>query len=66
MDEVELPDLDMDVISVTLDRISGRVAVNYEGMNYLEAIGVLTVALNQVQETPFELELEDWSNDEDE
>ena len=61
----EMPELDIEVISVTLDRTTGRVDLNHEGMNYLEAIGVLTVALNQLQETPFELELEDWS-DEDE
>jgi hypothetical protein len=61
----EMPYLDLAVISVTLDRATGRVDLNHEGMNYLEAIGCLTVALNQIQETPFEIEFDDWSEDEE-
>lgn len=53
-----MPDLQMDIITITLDRMSGRVEVDHQGMNYLEAIGALTVALNMVQDTPFELEYE--------
>lgn len=63
MDE-QLPDLQMDIITITLDRDTGRVEVDYQGMNYLEAIGCLTVALTQVQEIPFEMDFEDWSDDE--
>lgn len=59
-----MPELDVAVITLVLDRKSGRVEVNYDGMNYLEAIGVLTVGLNQVKETPFEIELE-WDDDEE-
>ena len=50
----EMPELDMDILTVTLHRLSGQVEVDYQGMNYLEAIGVLTVALNQVQDTPYD------------
>lgn len=57
----ELPELDMAILTVVLDRMTGEVEVNYEGMNYLEAIGILSVALNQVQDEP----LEEW-DDEDE
>lgn len=60
--EEELPELDIAVISVTLDRMTGEIEVNHEGMNYLEAIGVLTVALNQIQDEPF---FADWSEDEE-
>lgn len=63
MSEEELPELDISVISIVLHRETGEVEVNYEGMNYLEAIGVLTVALNQVQEDPL---FADWSDDDDE
>lgn len=59
-----MPDLDMAIISITLDRTTGRVELNHEGMNYLEAIGCLTVAQNQLQETPFELEYEGADDDE--
>ncbi len=57
--------LDIEVISITLDRGTGRVELNHEGMNYLEAIGVLTVALNQLQETPFDLEEEEYEDESD-
>lgn len=62
----DMPELLMEVLTVTLDRQTGKVDVDYQGMNYLEAIGCLTVALNKLQETPFELELEDWMEDDDE
>lgn len=62
----EMPDLDIEVISITLDRTTGRVELNHDGVNYLEAIGVLTVALNQLQETPFDLEYDDESEYDDE
>lgn len=64
-EDLEFPDLGIEVISVTLDRVTGRVELNHEGMNYLEAIGVLTVALNQLQETPFDLEYDDESEYDD-
>lgn len=54
----EMPELHIEVLTVTLDRMSGHVAVDYAGMNYLEAIGVLTVALNLIQDVPFEMEME--------
>lgn len=60
----EMPDLMMEVMTVTLDRVTGRVEVDYQGMNYLEAIGALTVALNIVQDTPYELEFEGADDDE--
>lgn len=55
MDEAAFDGLDIEVLTITLNRTTGAVEVNHEGMNYLEAIGVLTVALNQVQDTPFDL-----------
>lgn len=61
--EEELPELDISIISIVLHRETGEVEVNYEGMNYLEAIGILTVALNQVQEDPL---FADWSDEDDE
>ena len=61
----EMPDLQMDIITITLDRMSGRVEVDHQGFNYLEAIGALTVALNQVQDTPFELEYSGEDEDDD-
>jgi hypothetical protein len=60
----EMPDLLIEVLTITLDRQSGRVSVDYQGMNYLEAIGLLTVALNQIQEVPFEIEME-YDEDDD-
>ncbi len=62
----EMPELDIEVITVTLDRMSGLVSLDYSGMNYLEAIGVLTVALNQIQEVPFDLEYESEYEDDEE
>ena len=60
----EMPDLQVDILTVTLDRVTGKVEVDFQGLNYLEAIGILTVALNQVQDEPFALEYES-ENDED-
>lgn len=57
-----MPELEIEVLTVTLNRQTGAVDVDYQGMNYLEAIGVLTVALNQVQDTPY---FADWSDDEE-
>lgn len=61
----EMPELLLDILTITLDRQTGRVVVDHQGMNYLEAIGVLTVALNQIQDTPFELELSDMEDDDE-
>lgn len=61
--EEELPELELSIITIVLNRDTGEVEVNHEGMNYLEAIGVLTVALNQVQDEPLFV---DWSEDDDE
>ena len=60
--EEELPELELSIITIVLNRDTGEVEVNHEGMNYLEAIGVLTVALNQIQDEPF---FADWSEDEE-
>ena len=61
----EMPDLQVDILTVTLDRVTGRVEVDFQGLNYLEAIGMLTVALNQVQDEPFALEYESENDEED-
>lgn len=54
----EMPDLDIAYVTLRLDRQTGRVEVDYQGMNYLEAIGVITVGLHQVEDTPIFLEWE--------
>ncbi len=64
----ELPEVYMSVCTVVLDRMTGQVEVNYEGMNYLEAIGILVVARNQVEETAFGIEVSfepegDWDEE---
>lgn len=61
----EMPELMMDVLTVTLDRITGRVEVDHQGLNYLEAIGMLTVALNLVQDTPLDYEYSDMEEDDE-
>lgn len=61
----EMPDLQVDILTVTLDRVTGKVEVDFQGLNYLEAIGILTVALNQVQDEPFALEYESENDEED-
>lgn len=61
-----MPDLQIDVLAVTLDRVTGRVELDYQGINYLEAIGMLTVALNQIQEVPFDLDNEYMEDEDDE
>lgn len=61
----EMPEFDFDVISITLHRATGRVELNHEGMNYLEAIGVLTVAMNQLQDQPFDDYDEEYDDDEE-
>lgn len=58
----EMPEISLEIMSITLDRTTGAVEVDYQGMNYLEAIGVLTVALNQIQDEPL---FADWSEDEE-
>lgn len=60
-----MPELMMDVLTVTLDRITGRVEVDHQGLNYLEAIGMLTVALNLVQDTPLDYEYSDMEEDDE-
>lgn len=45
--------LNISILTVVYDRDTGQVEVNWDGMNYLEAIGALTVAMNEVQESPF-------------
>ena len=60
-----MPDLQVEVLTVTLDRVTGKVEVDFQGLNYLEAIGILTVALNQVQDEPFALEYESENDEED-
>lgn len=62
MDNEELPELDLAILTVVLNRTTGEVEVNYEGMNYLEAIGLLVVGRNQVQDDC----LEEWEYEDEE
>jgi hypothetical protein len=60
-----MDDLQMEVITITLDRTTGRVGIDHEGVNYLEAIGMLTVGLNLLQDQPFDYDYGDDDDDED-
>lgn len=60
----EMPELDIDVITVILHRQTGQVEVNHDGMNYLEAIGVMTVALHKVEDDNHPI-YTDWSDDDE-
>lgn len=63
MDDIQPDGLDIDVLTITLNRTTGQVEVDHQGLNYLEAIGMLTVALNMVQDTPFELQYSEGDDD---
>ena len=58
-----MDDLQLEVITVTFDRVTGSVGFDHTGLNYLEAIGALTVALNMIQDEPFDLADEDGDDD---
>lgn len=60
-----MDDLQVEVMTITLDRVTGGVGYDHTGLNYLEAIGMLTVALNMLQDEPFNLYNGDDDDDED-
>lgn len=64
MEEMEMPYLNLGILSITFDRDTDEVEVHFDGVNYLEALSLLTIAKNQIMDTPYEGE-EDEDEDEE-
>lgn len=61
-----MPETGVEVLAVTFNRNNGEVNVDYTGLNYLEAMSLLRIAFNQINEdTYFGSFAEEGVDDED-